>query len=418
MCVKFSEKVTDMKSVSETMADAVRLTRDGRLADATKRLADLLGNAAPPATSRSANAPAAGGPTLELAPPAAGTASWTLPGKAPAGALPAPPLASVIPGLAKLKIPPVLKGLAERIDRVGADLGLVAGKRAPLAVPGGARFIEASYANAAGQRRYKLYIPSGYRGEPVPLVVMLHGCTQSPDDFAAGTRMNEVAEDEVCLVAYPAQSSSANAQGCWNWFQAKDQLRDSGEPSLIAGIVRQIAADYAVDPARIYIAGLSAGGAAAANMAGLYPDLFAAVGIHSGLACGAAADLPSALTAMKQGSSGRSGKGPGVPVIVFHGDRDQVVNPVNADHVMRGSGAPAAASDLGSTAGVSAGGRRYSVAQHRDPKGQVFAENWTIHGGGHAWSGGDAAGSYTDPSGPNASREMMRFFLGQRLPRP
>jgi poly(hydroxyalkanoate) depolymerase family esterase len=284
-------------------------------------------------------------------------------------------------------------------------------------VPEGARFEERTYTNAAGSRSYKLYVPSGYTGQAVPLVVMLHGCTQSPDDFAVGTRMNELAEEQVFLVAYPAQTQAANMSKCWNWFSAGDQQRDQGEPSLIAGITREIMSDFAVEAGRVYIAGLSAGGAAAAIMGATYPDLYAAIGVHSGLACGAASDMPSAFAAMKQGGSAaaKSARRPGrsastVPTIVFHGDRDTTVSSVNGDEVIAQAKASA---DLRTNVnrGQSAGGMSYTSTIYSDGSGRALLEQWVLHGAGHAWAGGSAAGSYTDPRGPNASREMLRFFL-------
>jgi poly(hydroxyalkanoate) depolymerase family esterase len=286
-------------------------------------------------------------------------------------------------------------------------------------VPEGGKFTEAIYTNAAGRRAYKLYIPSRYQGQAVPLVVMLHGGTQTPDDFAAGTRMNVIAEEEICLVVYPAQPSHANPAKCWNWFRPDDQRRDRGEPSLVAGITRQVMHDYSVDPRRVYVGGLSAGAAAAAVMGATYPDLYAAIGVHSGLACGAADDLISAFAAMRQGDLGCSSEfdetsavledGPAVPTIVFHGDRDTIVHPRNADHVITRS-MKATSWQKKVRRGQVPGGHAYTCTIHSDAKGQTIVEQWCIHGAGHAWSGGSPAGSYTDPRGPDAAKEMLRFF--------
>ncbi|MGZ5165536.1 MAG: extracellular catalytic domain type 1 short-chain-length polyhydroxyalkanoate depolymerase, partial [Burkholderiales bacterium] len=207
------------------------------------------------------------------------------------------------------------------------------------------QFVTRSFTNHAGTRTYKLYVPASYAAErdAVPMVVMLHGCTQSPDDFAAGTRMNVLAEQHGFLVVYPGQAANANGSKCWNWFRAEDQDRDRGEPSIIAGITREVAKNYRVDVRRIFVAGLSAGAAMAVILGATYPELYAAIGAHSGLPYRAAHDMPSAFGAMHG-----AGPLPGmpnlrvkpvtgglppvhqVPTIVFHGDSDHTVNAQNA----------------------------------------------------------------------------------------
>ncbi len=277
-------------------------------------------------------------------------------------------------------------------------------------VPAGAKFISCDYRSKAGRLAYKLYVPSGYRGEALPLIVMLHGCTQSADDFAAGTRMNELAEEGGFFVAYPEQAAGANPSKCWNWFESKHQRRDVGEPALVAGVTHQIMREYAVDSQRVYVAGLSAGGAAAAVLGALYPDLYAAIGIHSGLPCGAASNMSSAFTAMQNGAAARSRHvAEAVPTIVFHGDRDTTVHPANGERIV--ANAMIAELRPGEYEGCIDGGHRYRRTWYADADGRVMLEAWVIHGAGHAWSGGGSAGSYTDPKGPDASREMVRFFL-------
>jgi poly(hydroxyalkanoate) depolymerase family esterase len=286
----------------------------------------------------------------------------------------------------------------------------------PAAAPDPGQFLARTFTSHSGSRPYKLYIPTGYRGQPVPLVVMLHGCTQSPDDFAAGTRMNAAAEARTCLVVYPGQTRAANAQKCWNWFNQADQQRDGGEASLIAGITRAVMRDYAVDPDRVYVAGLSAGGAAASIMGDAYPDLFAAIGVHSGLACGAARDMPSAFTAMQRGADGRarSDRKRVVPAIVFHGERDSTVHPRNGDAIISQSidGVPLR---IRVETGKVPGGHAYTRTSHLKQDGSVVVEQWVVRDAGHAWFGGSPAGSYTDPRGPDATSEMMRFFLAHSL---
>ena len=262
------------------------------------------------------------------------------------------------------------------------------------------RFVKRSFSNGAGTRAFKVYLPARYRGQALPLVVMLHGCKQTPDEFALATGMNRLADELGFVVVYPAQPWSANYSKCWNWFRPRDQQRDGGEPSLIAGITRQVIGRYNVDRRRVYVAGLSAGGAMAAIMAATYPDLYAAAGIHSGLPYASARDGASAIAAMR-GLRSADATLPDVPTIVFHGDRDGTVHHRQADY-----GGPAA--QIKTETGE-AGGRAYTRTLYGT--GKAFVEHWLVHGAGHAWYGGNPEADYADAKGPDAAREMLRFFL-------
>lgn len=286
------------------------------------------------------------------------------------------------------------------------------------AVPDGAAFHDRHYAGAAGARRYRLYVPasagSGLRG----LIVMLHGCTQSPEDFAIGTGMNTLAETHRLLVVYPAQTGGHNSMSCWNWFRPGDQTRDAGEPAIIAGLTRSVRDEFGVAPGRAYVAGLSAGGAMAAILGVTHPDLYGAIGIHSGLAHGAADDVASAFAAMRgQGGAGRPGaaggareRGAAPRLIVFHGTADTTVHPVNAARIVAAHGGDPAQATRSEH--VATDGRRgYTRMVSLQDDGVPRLECWMIEGAQHAWSGGQPGGSYTDPQGPDASAEMVRFFL-------
>ncbi len=390
------------------MIEVLRLTREGRVHEATALLrgaeaAARPTSAAPPPAGREADA------ALDLTPPRTPGEAWTV-----ASAPDAPPAAGM--DIMRAGEAQVRKAINDMVSWWDSGPAVPADPRVKAEPAQGSRFEDRTFSGPHGTAGYKLYVPSGYDGSPLPLLVMLHGCTQSPEDFAAGTRMNEVAEAHTVLVAYPAQTKSANPSKCWNWFDSGHQGRDQGEPALIAGITREIMQAFPVKSGQVFIAGLSAGGAAAAVMGEAYPDLYAAVGVHSGLACGAASDMPSAFSAMRNGAPARCeseapGTGPHrVPTIVFHGDQDTTVHPANGEHV---TARVTAAGPVHATLehGAAASGMRYTRKVAVDGRGRPVLEHWVLQGAGHAWSGGSSAGSFTDPQGPDASSEMMRFFL-------
>ena len=274
---------------------------------------------------------------------------------------------------------------------------------------------------------YRLYIPSAPASgvsdsRPMPLLVLLHGCKQDALDFSNGTAMNALAEDHQVMVLYPEQITSANAMRCWNWFEPSHQQAERGEPGMIAALTQKIIQKYDADPKRVYIAGLSAGGAMAAVVSGLHPDIFAAVGVHSGLAAGAARDMVSAFGAMRSGAKGRAA--PVIPTIVFHGSADKTVHPDNGEHITDAALAALKASGVKLVKTQSTSGKSNENGEEKTDRvvystadGKPYIENWRIDGGPHAWSGGDAAGSYTDPDGPSASAALLAFFLQHRLHR-
>lgn len=375
-------------TLQQLMRTATELTRSGQLNEATQVIQRALRG--------TAGAGAAPGPMSAWA----GRSSH-LPGDVTA---PASPL--------------ILDGCVFEVDA----------RTPPATESGPGVFTSGTHTHASLTRRFKLYTPPGNVGRQLPLVVMLHGCTQNPDDFAAGTGMNLRAREQNFMVLYPEQSQDANPSRCWNWFKHNHQRRDSGEPGLLASLTQAVIQAHAIDARRVFVAGLSAGGAMAAIVASAYPEIFAAVGVHSGLPCGAASNVAEALMVMKSGEvgivlpaqAGRFGSASRaplpaqstVPTIVFHGDQDQTVHPRNGEQVI--------AAVLGTTAGnaqveqgVSAQGRRYTRSRRRGDNGRALTEHWLVHGAGHAWSGGLPEGSYTDTSGPDATLAMLRFFFGQ-----
>ncbi|HEX3494288.1 MAG TPA: PHB depolymerase family esterase [Methylocella sp.] len=410
-----------MKTIFDTaMRNAAKLTRRQHVIEATRVIQRALSgrNPAapmeqPPARNLRLIEPKAAARPAESEQPIAGNASAGWRELPPTRGLsrPARPLGEVLT-------------LLRRANRPGLAPSAKPLKKAPVApLPEGAAFLTKTFSCAAGSRDYKVYIPRHAHGRKRPLIVMLHGCTQDPDDFALGTGMNLLAEEQGFIAAYPRQPATANHSGCWNWFDLKDQMRGEGEPCIIAGITRAIMAEFDIDAKRVYVAGLSAGGAMALIMSATYPELYAATGVHSGLAFGLATDLPSAFAAMRGDTSPEvmaqtktRPRGARVRTIVFHGGSDRTVHPSNAGLIVADAraGFPGAAQET--QHGRSAGGRAYTRTSIRDARGNVHVEHWAIDGLGHGWSGGRPEGSYTDPDGPDASREMLRFFLSAPSP--
>ncbi len=286
-------------------------------------------------------------------------------------------------------------------------------------IPAGAQYLERTHSCSTGARDFSLYLPASQPDGPKGLIVMLHGCTQDPNDFATGTDMNAIAQKHGLAVAYPAQTSGHNAANCWNWFAPSDQARGGGEPAVIASLARALMVEFSLERTAVFVAGLSAGGAMAVILADTYPDVFSAAGVHSGLPRGSANNVLSAMSAMRDGgqtpalSSVTRSRAAAIPDrdmrrIIFHGDADSTVHPSNASQIVVavvGDREPAQVSPK------SASGRAYVQSDYALPNGTIDVELWQVDGAGHAWSGGKAGGTYTDPKGPDASSEMVRFFL-------
>ena len=409
-------------NLKRLMGEATQLVRSGQLADATRAIQQTLGAA----VARHSNepTPASAEATSLQAPSPAGTETprWR-------NANTAQDVEDAVVIDRSAPTPPA-EAQPSTTPRPTSNH--------PKAEPPGS-FTRVVFTHADARRHphhYHLYVPPGATaGTPMPLVLMLHGCTQNPVDFATGTGMNDAAAPANALVLYPEQPHSANPNGCWNWFRPGDQHRGGGEPALIVAMLRDVMARHPVDAQRVYVAGLSAGGAMAALLGREYPDLFAAVGVHSGLQAGAAHNVMGALSAMKNGAKPGAATHhaadapalPPPPVIVFHGDADTTVHAHNGEQLIEATlSTLATAPGDGQTTvetvhqGQSRGGQSYTRKVYTVAggapsasalTGTVVAEHWVLHGAGHAWAGGHAGGSHTDPAGVDATAEMLRFFL-------
>lgn len=395
-----------MDTLIEELKKATELTRQGRLMEAASTIQRALDGAEA--------MPARAGRT----PPDANT------GARPAQ--PAPDIADVpfreLPASSQRVLE---RPLAQSMVRHRDTVQLLRGESARAGqTPCRPASFEAHRFSSGGRTyNYRLYLPPRADGRLLPVIVMLHGCTQDGADFAAGTAMNELAAQRGCIVVYPEQLARANRMRCWNWFEPSHQHRGRGEPAMIAGLAVDVVARCHGDARRIYVAGLSAGGSMAALVGQLYPEMFAAVGVHSGLPAAAATDVQSAHAAMRTAArkpTASSTSAAAVPTIVFHGGSDRIVHPDNGRQVIREAAARAASSGIPLHAveqQVTLGGRSVTRTIYRDAHQVSRLEHWEIAGGMHAWSGGSPSGTSAEPSGPRASAAMIDFFLVQHLPR-
>jgi poly(hydroxyalkanoate) depolymerase family esterase len=380
-CAEPRNKIMKIR-VLDVMNEALGLVKKSNLGGATALIRRALSGEIAPGESRD---------------------SSPRPTRPPAKVIPLPPRLPLGETLRALRARPILPPSAP--DAPGQE-----------PTPLGERFKKRLYNGPAGSLDYRLYVPANHEQRELALVVMLHGCSQDPEDFACGTRMNDLAEEFGLIVAYPHQPRLANANGCWNWFDRRHQNRGSGEPAKLAGLAQALAKEFDVRRDRVFAAGLSAGGAMAEILAVTYPDVFDAIGIHSGLPYKSAGDVSSAFGAMRGTASfhpaPRAVSDRHCRKIIFHGLADGTVSPVNGERLFNEVGREETALTRSDLDWPIEGGRVSRIAL-RDADGRPFAEQWLVEGGGHAWFGGDPRGSFTQSVGLDASRVMVRFFLAE-----
>ena len=414
---------------ADMLGEATELVHSGNLMEATAAIQRALNNQAPLARTTSATRAAPATPTTPASPSAATSAK---PAASPWHA--ARSAAGNLRSKLKSTVEDAVVREVREVRMPGSWARPSTVPETPVGKPAGKpvrespdSFERVTFTHQGTRHQYRLYVPPGAAsGVAMPLVLMLHGCTQNADDFALGTGMNQAAAPANALVLYPVQPRSANPNSCWNWFEPGHQRRGQGEPELLVAMVRDVMARHPVDAQRVYAAGLSAGGAMAAVLGREYPDVFAAVGVHSGLQAGAANNMMAALSAMnngaKLGTKSRPATHPsGAPhpaLIVFHGDADSTVHAKNGEQLVDAALEAALGGKSAvrheALSGQSGGGQRFTRTVYRaaSSKGaDVLAEHWVLHSAGHAWSGGNARGSYTDARGVSATQEMLRFFL-------